>query len=77
MAKTNGNTKTADFTPHAEDPMLTFSQAGELIGRSRTTIRRWVEDGLLRSFRDPSGLSRIRQSELERFYSGTALADIR
>lgn len=62
------------FVSHAEDPMLTYTEAGELIGKSRTTLRRWVEEGLLRSFRDPNGLSRIRRSELTRFYSGTAMA---
>lgn len=64
----------ASFVSHSEDPMLTYTEAGELIGKSRTTLRRWVEEGLLRSFRDPNGLSRIRKSELTRFYSGTAMA---
>lgn len=54
--------------------MLTYSEAGRLVGKSHTTMRRWVNEGLLRAQRDPSGLSRIRRSELERFYSGTALA---
>lgn len=65
------------FVSHEDDPMITFSEAGALIGRSHTTIRNWVRDGLLRAFRDPSGLRRIRRSELTRFYSGTALAETR
>lgn len=59
---------------HEEDPMLTYSQSAELIGRSSRSIARWVNDGLLRAVRDPSGLHRIRRSELAKFYSGTALA---
>lgn len=61
---------------HHEDPMLAFSEAGLLVGRTRETIRRWVNDGLLKAIRDPSGLRRIRKSELIRFYGATALAEV-
>ena len=63
------------LVPHSEDPLLSFSECGLLVGRTHTTIRRWVEDGLLRTIREPGGLRRIRKSELVRFYGATALAD--
>lgn len=64
------------FTTHQEDPMLTLAEAGRRVGRSANSIKNWINDGLLRSVRDPSGLSRIRQSELEKFYGATALAEV-
>jgi len=68
--------KKDNFTPHAEDPMLSLAEAGRLVGRSAGSIKNWIKDGLLRAVRDPSGLSRIRQSELEKFYGATALASV-
>ena len=65
------------FVSHEDDPMLSYSEAGKLVGRTHTTIKNWVREGLLRSFRDPSGLHRVRKSELTRFYGGTALAESR
>ena len=57
-----------------DDPMLTLSEAGAIVGKSRQTIRRWIADGLLRGVRDPSGLHRVRRSELLKFYGASALA---
>lgn len=75
MSKANGATEqNTGIVSHNDDPLLSFSECGLLIGRTHTTIRRWVNDGLLKPVRDPSGLSRIRKSELEKFYGGTALA---
>jgi hypothetical protein len=65
-----------EFTSHAEDPFLSYTEAGDLVGRSNSTIRRWVEDGLLRKVEDPSGCPRIRKSELTRFYGASALAEM-
>jgi excisionase family DNA binding protein len=72
-------TKTAkgtDMVTHDEDPLLTMSEVARRIGRSPSTIQRWVRDGLLKPVRDPSGLSRIRQSTVDAFYSATALAEV-
>jgi hypothetical protein len=68
--------KKGGFVTHEEDPLLTLAEAGRMVGKSPSAIKNWLRDGLLRATRDPTGLSRIRQSELERFYGATALADI-
>lgn len=73
-AETATATATETLVSHDEDPMLTFSEAAELIGKSAPTIHRWVNEGLLAAVRDPSGLRRIRKSELEQFYGATAMA---
>lgn len=73
MAKAKASAK---FVSHGDDPMLSYTEAGEMVGRSNTTIRRWVEDGLLRKVEDPSGVPRIRQSELAKFYGASALAEV-
>ncbi len=63
-----------DMVSHQEDPLLTFTEAAELIGKSSSTIRSWVDQGLIAAHRDPSGLRRIRRSEFEKFYGATAIA---
>lgn len=63
-----------NFVPHRDDPFLSMSEAGRLIGRTHTTIRRWIDDGLLDVERDARGLRRIRKSELIRFTGVTAFA---
>lgn len=63
-----------NFVPHREDPLLSASEAGRLIGRTHTTIRRWIADGLIVAVRDERGLNRIRKSELIRFTGVTAFA---
>lgn len=63
-----------DFVPHRVDPLLSFSEAARLIGRSHTTIHRWVEDGLLEAIRPKGGVGlrrKIRKSHLIEF-SGVA-----
>ncbi len=62
------------FTPHREDPFLNLSEAGRLIGRSHTTIRRWLDDELIECIRDERGIRRIRRSALIRFTGITAFA---
>jgi hypothetical protein len=61
-----------NFVPHREDPLLSASEAGRLIGRTHTTIFRWIKDGLLEAVRDEKGLNRIRKSALIKFTGVTA-----
>lgn len=63
-----------NFVPHRDDPMLSMSESGRLIGKSHTTIRRWIQDGLLAAVRDARGIHRVRKSELIRFTGVTAFA---
>ena len=66
-----------DFVPHCDDPFLSMDECGLLVGRTRQTIRKWCDEGLIRAIRDPGGYRRVRKSELVRFYGATALADER
>jgi len=55
-----------EFVPHKLDPLLSYREAGRLIGVTHTCIRKWVETGLLDVVR-PSGSTmrnRIRKSDL-------------
>lgn len=66
---------TAEQSPptHKEDPLLTITEVAERLGKSHTTIRRWIDDGLLPAVRMPSGLFNVRQSEANRFLETTTL----
>lgn len=68
-------TKSDELVSHFEDPLLTLTECGLLIGKSRNTIARWADEGLIRTFRDPSNLRRVRRSELVKFYGATALSE--
>jgi hypothetical protein len=63
-----------EFVPHRDDPLLSMSEAGRLIGKSRTTIARLMDDEMLCSVKDARGLRRVRKSELIRFFGVTAFA---
>ena len=52
-------------------PIITLAEAGRQIGRNKSTISRWVRDGLLPSIRHPSGLPGVYQADFDRLY-GTA-----
>jgi len=58
---------TKKFVPHSEDPILSLSAAGRLIGKTHTTIKRWVDAGLLNATKDARGFIRVRKSEIVRF----------
>lgn len=74
MAKSNRTQHSSEaFVPHEEDPMLSYSEAGRLVGRTGQTIKNWVTDGYVRAFRDPSGSHRVRKSELIAFYNNSAM----
>ncbi len=49
---------------HQEDPLLTMSEVARRIGKHPSTIRRWVDDGLLTAVRLPSGLPAVRESQI-------------
>lgn len=54
-----------DAVSHQEDPLLSFSEAGKMLGVTGMTIGRWVNDGLLNCVRLPSGLLKVRRSQCE------------
>lgn len=68
---------TSDKPTHQEDPFLTLSEVGKQMGKHHTTIGSYIKDGLLNAVRSPSKLPMVRQSEVDRFLGGSALASSR
>jgi putative resolvase len=62
----------------ADEPtFLTLPEAADILEVSRTSVRRWVKQGRLRSIKLPSGHRRIRREDVERILSGdTAVEDV-
>ncbi len=75
MAKQQDKVSENHIVPHSEDPLLSCAECGLLVGKTRKTVLRWIEEGLLRTVADPSGRRRVRKSELARWYGATALSD--
>jgi predicted site-specific integrase-resolvase len=50
---------------HNEDPILTLSEAAKQIGRHRTTLARWINEGIVKAGKHPSGVPGIRQSQVD------------
>jgi predicted site-specific integrase-resolvase len=61
---TAGDTK--QFKTAVEDPILSLEEAGKRIGRTRQTIAKWIDEGLIEYVTFPSGMRGIRQSVVER-----------
>ena len=57
-----------EFTPHRQDPRLTMTDAGRLVGCCYMTIRRRIEAGLIEHEVDAVGKIRVRQSEILRHF---------
>jgi excisionase family DNA binding protein len=51
----------------ASDQFLTSSEVGELLQVNPSSVKKWVDDGLLVGFRTPGGHRRIRAAELVAF----------
>ncbi|MFG0262871.1 MAG: helix-turn-helix transcriptional regulator [Novipirellula sp. JB048] len=66
MSSKKTRAKSESPLTHKEDPILTYTDAAKMLGKHRSTISRWVGDGLLTSLRMPSGLPGVRQSEIEK-----------
>ena len=49
------------------DRLLTLEEAGEVVGRSPSTIRTWLNTGLLDGFKLNARSWRIRETALQRF----------
>ncbi len=50
--------------------LLRTGEAAKLLGVSRHSIYRWIEKGLIRAVRLPSGRYRIPESEVRRILEG-------
>ena len=51
--------------------LLTFTDAAQTLGLSRTTIQRMVDDGRLQAIETRSGRQRIASAEITRFLDGS------
>ena len=74
MTATMAKRKNESEVPtHEEDPILTPEEVGRRLGKSGTTIRRWIHEGLLTFVPNPRGLPGVRESQLNQFLGGSAL----
>lgn len=49
-----------------EDPLLTSADVARLFNTARSTVWRWVAEGKIQSVKFPSGLRRVRLSDVQR-----------
>ena len=49
-----------------DDPILTLTEAATRLGKHRSTISRWIKEGVVIGGKDPSGLPGIRESQVNR-----------
>lgn len=61
-------------TPEPYD--LTPAQAGELIGVSGNTIKRWVEERRLAALKLPNGYLRFRRSDIDEFMENSRVVPV-
>lgn len=48
-----------------DSPPLTSGDVARIFGVTKTTVKRWVQDGDLAAFRTPGGHHRFRQSDVD------------
>jgi excisionase family DNA binding protein len=60
----SSNATSETVATHQEDPIVTYAEAARLLGRHRSTIKRWADDGLLTVYRHASGVPAIRMSQV-------------
>ena len=54
--------------------MLNLTEAGRRIGRSRTTVKRLIDEGILRAYIDPAnGHPVVDEQEIERYWRDAAI----
>jgi excisionase family DNA binding protein len=74
---TAGKSQTGDLDgikTHDEDPFLNISTVGRALGKHRSTIRDWIDSGILKAER-VGKLDKVRKSTLIRLLEGSALGE--
>jgi len=66
-------TKKREPLTHEEDPILTPSEVARQIGKSPSTVGRWIREGTLAAHRNPKGQWGVRRSEMNKWLSGSNL----
>lgn len=59
---------------HEDDPILNMSEVARQLGKHPSTIKVWIQTGLLDAIRMPSNLYGVRKSQVNRVLAGSALA---
>lgn len=65
--------QTETLPTHQDDPLLTITEVARQLGKSHTTIARWIQDGLLVAVMQPGGRVSVRKSQVNQFLGGSAL----
>ncbi|MEE8193893.1 MAG: helix-turn-helix domain-containing protein [Dehalococcoidales bacterium] len=52
-----------------QEPLLSISEASQMLGVSETALRQWTDEGKLKAFITPGGHRRYSRTELKRFMS--------
>jgi hypothetical protein len=63
-AKVQDAIKDQGLVSHQDDPVISYAEAARHLGRHRSTIQRWAEDGLLVIYRHASGVPGVRMSQI-------------
>lgn len=58
---------------HQEDELLTQSEAGRRMGVTSQTIGLWIRKGLFEAVRMPSGLHKVRASQVDAILESSSL----
>ena len=64
---------TPEPADNEKDPLLTPEEVGRRIGVVGRTVRRWCAEGLMEHARTPTGMWKIRTSDVNRFLAGSDL----
>jgi excisionase family DNA binding protein len=64
----------SDIDSHQNDPLLHLSTVGRCIGRHGMTIRRWIDEGILKAVRVGT-LHKVRKSEVAKLLEHSTFAD--
>ncbi|AMV31322.1 Helix-turn-helix domain protein [Pirellula sp. SH-Sr6A] len=64
-----------DLNTNDKDPFLNLTTVARALGKHSTTIRNWVNDGIIAATRFPNGLYKIRKSDLEKLLSVSRMRD--
>lgn len=64
-----------DLNTNEKDPFLNLTTVARALGKHSTTIRNWVNDGIINATRFPNGLYKIRRSDLETLLSVSKMKD--
>ena len=72
MLSPGGSTADQSAVTAAPSGCLALGRASKLLGVNESTLRRWADDGRVRSFRTPGGHRRFAESDLQRLQQRSA-----